>query len=91
MSAETVETALGPVELVRQGTGPPVLMIHGTPGGWDSSVAMGRFLVEAGCELIAPARPGYQDTPLDGRAAIDEQADLHAALLDALGHGAPGC
>lgn len=82
---ETVETALGPVELARAGAGPPVLFIHGTPGGWDSSVAMGRFLVEAGFEVLAPSRPGYLATPLNGRAAIDDQADLHAALLDAIG------
>src|SRR5687768_15500605 len=90
MSPETVDTALGPVELVRAGAGPPVLMIHGTPGGWDSSATMGRFLVEGGFELIAPARPGYQGTPLEGREAIDAQADLHAALLDALGHDTAG-
>jgi pimeloyl-ACP methyl ester carboxylesterase len=65
-------------------------MVHGTPGGWDSSAAMGRFLVEAGFELIAPARPGYQGTSLEGRGSIDAQADLHAALLDALGHPAAG-
>jgi pimeloyl-ACP methyl ester carboxylesterase len=82
---DTVETALGPVELARAGVGPPVLFIHGTPGGWDSSVAMGRFLVEAGFEVLGPSRPGYLATPLNGRATIDDQADLHAALLDAIG------
>src|SRR5688500_4404525 len=87
---ETVETALGPVEIAREGDGPPVLMIHGTPGGWDSSLAMGRFVVDAGLELIAPARPGYQGTPLDARRSIDDQADLHAAVLDALGHERAG-
>jgi pimeloyl-ACP methyl ester carboxylesterase len=83
---ELIETNLGPLEVARAGEGPPVLFVHGTPGGWDSSLAMGRFLVEAGFELIAPARPGYQGTPLLGMEGIDEQADLLAALLDALGH-----
>jgi pimeloyl-ACP methyl ester carboxylesterase len=45
---------------------------------------MGRFLVEAGLEVIAPSRPGYPGTPLLGRTGIDQQADLHASLLDAL-------
>src|SRR5215216_1201603 len=58
--AATVDTARGPVEVARAGAGEPVLFIHGTPGGWDSSLAMGRFLAEAGFEVIAPARPGYQ-------------------------------
>lgn len=82
---ETVQTAHGPVEVVRVGEGPPVLMVHGTPGGWDQAVAMGRFLSESGFEVIAPSRPGYLGTPLGDRASIDAQADLHAALLDALG------
>jgi pimeloyl-ACP methyl ester carboxylesterase len=82
--AEIVETALGPVEFSRRGGGPPVILIHGTPGGSDSSVAMGKFLVDAGFELIAPSRPGYLGTPLGDRTMIDRQADLHAALLDEL-------
>jgi pimeloyl-ACP methyl ester carboxylesterase len=82
---DTVETSLGPVEVARAGAGKPVIFIHGTPGGWDSSVAMGRFLVEAGFELIAPSRPGYLATPFGGRRTIDDQADLHAALLEAIG------
>lgn len=84
-AGETVDTDLGPVGLVRAGSGPPVLMIHGTPGGTDSSLAMGRFLVAGGFHLIAPARPGYPGTELGERQTIDDQADLHAALLDALG------
>jgi pimeloyl-ACP methyl ester carboxylesterase len=84
-SPATVETDLGPVELIRTGSGPVALFVHGTPGGSDSSLAMGRFLIEAGFELIAPSRPGYLGTPLGDRQEIDRQADLHAATLDALG------
>ena len=83
--ADLVETGAGPVEIERTGKGLPVVVVHGTPGGSDSSIAMGRFLVEAGFEVIAPSRPGYLGTPLGDRAAIDRQADLHATLLDALG------
>jgi pimeloyl-ACP methyl ester carboxylesterase len=82
---DSIQTGAGPVELERAGEGPPVVVVHGTPGGSDSSLAMGRFLVDAGFEVIAPSRPGYLGTPLGDRAAIDRQADLHAALLDALG------
>jgi len=87
---ETVDTALGPVEVARLGDGPPVMFIHGTPGGSDSSVAMGRFLADAGFELIAPSRPGYLGTPLGDRDSIDDQAELLAALLDHLGHDRAG-
>lgn len=88
---ENIDTALGLIEVERAGEGPPVLVVHGTPGGSDQALAMGRFLVEAGFETVAPSRPGYLGTALDdGRAAIDAQADLHAALLDALGHPRAG-
>lgn len=87
---DVVETALGPVEVGRQGTGRPVLFIHGTPGGHDIGLTMGRFLVDAGFEVIAPSRPGYLGTPLLDRQGIDSQADLMAALLDALGHPTSG-
>ena len=82
---ETVETGLGSVELARAGAGPPVLFIHGTPGGWDSSVSMGRFLVEAASRSSRLLDRGTRGTPLDRRRTIDDQADLHAALLDAIG------
>src|SRR5919107_4722444 len=88
--ADSVETKLGPVELERAGEGPPVVVVHGTPGGWDSSIAMGQFLVEAGFEVIAPSRPGYLGTPPGDLASPDRQADLLAALLDALGIGSAG-
>jgi pimeloyl-ACP methyl ester carboxylesterase len=82
---ERVETSRGTVEMARFGAGRPVLVLHGTPGGADCGAAMSRFLVAAGFEAIAPSRPGYPGTPLAAGASIDEQADLYAAVLDALG------
>jgi pimeloyl-ACP methyl ester carboxylesterase len=60
------DTQQGAVEYAIEGDGPPVLVVHGTPGGSDQALAMGRFLAEAGLRVIAPSRPGYLDTPLDG-------------------------
>ena len=90
IGVETIETHKGPIEIGRRGVGPPVLFVHGTPGGADSSLAMGWFLAEAGFEVIAPSRPGYLGTPLAGREEIDQQAHLLSALLDALGHERAG-
>jgi len=91
---QTVDTDLGPVEIQRagpdDGAAPVVLVVHGMPGGCDQAVAMGGFLARAGCAVIAPSRPGYLGTPLEGRESVDAQADLHAALLDALGHERAG-
>lgn len=68
------------------GDGPPVLFVHGTPGGWDQAALMGRFLVDHGHRVIAPSRPGYPGTELDdGRATPAQQAGLHHALMTSLG------
>ncbi len=61
-----------------------MLVVHGAPGGSDGALAMGRFLVERGFSVVAPSRPGYPGTPLAGRETPAQQADLLAALLDAL-------
>ena len=79
-----VQTARGPVQLARDGAGPPVLAIHGGPGGFDQALAYCRHLRDGGCELLAPSRPGYLRTPLRSGASPDAQADLYAALLDEL-------
>lgn len=81
-----IETACGPVQHVDSGgDGPPVLFVHGTPGGCDQGALMGRFLVDAGFRVVAPSRPGYLDTPLADRHTPADHASSHAALLDALG------
>ncbi len=82
---QVADTPLGPVEFETRGTGTPVLVVHGTPGGWDAGRAMAGFLPADDFLAIYPSRPGYLGTPLEGREAIDQQADLHAALLDSLG------
>ncbi|MGH2959698.1 MAG: alpha/beta hydrolase, partial [Solirubrobacterales bacterium] len=84
--AESIQTPLGAVELERGGDGPPVLFVHGTPGGSDTSLVMGQFLIDSGFTVIAPSRPGYLGTELGECKTIDQQADLLAALMTALGH-----
>lgn len=81
----SIETTAGTVEYADTGTGPPVLFVHGSPGGADQAVLMSAFLVDAGYRVIAPSRPGYCGTPLtEDNATPEAQAGLHVALLDAL-------
>lgn len=82
--SETAETAFGPVEYAVVGTGTPVVVVHGSPGGIDAAALMARILPRDRVSAILLSRPGYLGTPLDGRATIDQQADLVAALLDHL-------
>jgi len=83
-AVRTVSTALGDVDCLVVGDGRPVLVVHGSPGGHDAGLAMARFLVAAGFRAVVPDRPGYFDTPLSSGETPDQQADLYAALLDAL-------
>lgn len=82
---QIVETVRGPVECATVGEGPVVLAIHGAMGGWDQSLLLARTVGEAGYRTVAVSRPGYLGTPLAGGRSPEEQADLHAALLDRLG------
>jgi len=84
-TASIARTALGPIEYAVVGTGIPVLVLHGSPGGIDAAELMSRFLPKEQFKTVLVSRPGYLGTPLADRLGIDRQADLLAALLDELG------
>lgn len=80
-----IHTDAGDVECASYGDGPAVLALHGAMGGWDQSAILARCLVPAGHRVLCVSRPGYLGTPLAHAATPEQQADLYAALLDALG------
>src|SRR5215213_4346001 len=61
--SQVVQTACGPIEYARSGSGPPLLMIHGAGGGFDQGLEFGAPLARAGFTVIAPSRFGYLRTP----------------------------
>jgi pimeloyl-ACP methyl ester carboxylesterase len=79
-----VETTRGPVEVARVGTGPKVLLVHGTPGSWRQAIGLAEDLCDE-FEVVLPSRPGYGATPLFTGLTPADQADLYAAILDELG------
>ena len=84
--AVLAEVSAGSVEYAERGSGPAVLFVHGSPGGFDQGELMTRFVVAAGFRVIIPSRPGYLATPLhDDNTTPDQQAGLEMALMDALG------
>ncbi len=83
--SQVAETARGPIEYARVGReGPVVLALHGTPGGYDQTLPLGRLAEREGYQLVAVSRPGYLRSPLEVGRTPAEQADAYAALLDAL-------
>lgn len=82
--ARSAATAMGPIEFGREGAGPAALVIHGAGGGFDQGLYLGRDLLGAHHDLIAPSRFGYLGTAVPRDGSIRAQADAHAALLDAL-------
>ncbi|MEV8368628.1 alpha/beta hydrolase [Microbacterium sp. NPDC064584] len=79
----TISTSSGPVEYQQAGTGMPVLILHGTPGGADQGLAVARVL-DIDARVVAPSRPGYLGTPLATGRTPAEQGDAMVALMDAL-------
>lgn len=80
-----IATRLGVVEFAISGEGPAILLLHGAMGGYDQSLLLGRAAVGTSeFRLIAVSRPGYLGTPLGAGESPEQQADLCAALLDAL-------
>jgi len=80
-----IQTAKGEVEYdFTEGEGPVVLAIHAGMGGIDQGRLINDWLAQKGYRVLSSSRPGYLDTPLASGETFEEQADLLAALLDAL-------
>lgn len=89
------DTPRGQIEYAIRGSGPVILALHGSMGGYDSGLAIGQMLIQAVTEssntrvseitLLSVSRPGYLRTPLEVGASTAEQADAMADLLDFLG------
>lgn len=83
--SEVIGTSFGRVEYAIAGTGPPLLMIHGTGGGFDQALIFTERLVQRGYRVIAPSRFGYLRSDFPGDPSSERQADAFAELLDRLG------
>jgi 2-hydroxy-6-oxonona-2,4-dienedioate hydrolase len=83
--SETVSTRFGQMEYASVGDGAPLLMIHGTGGGFDQGVSFARRLIAEGYRVIAPSRFGYLRSDFPADPSSEHQADAYADLLDRLG------
>ncbi len=82
-NSSITDTTSGPIEYSIEGEGPALLLLHGSPGGYDQSMATAHMFKNDHFTYIAISRPGYLRTPLQQKSPA-AQADLYAALLDRL-------
>lgn len=82
--SQVVSTSHGPVECVRLGSGPAVVVLHGAPGDCHAGARTFRGLAAHGFAVVAPSRPGYGVTPLRVGKTWREQADTLVGLMDEL-------
>ena len=80
----TIPTANGRLEYAVAGSGPPLLMIHGTGGGFDQGLLFTERLPEHGVRVIAPSRFGYLRSNFPADHSSEAQADAFVALLNHL-------
>ena len=82
--SKVVRSRFGDIEYAEAGAGPPLLMVHGTGGGFDQGLYFTRRYWEGGYRVLAPSRFGYLRSNFPDDPSSENQADAFAALLDAL-------
>ncbi|MBL8205240.1 MAG: alpha/beta hydrolase [Blastocatellia bacterium] len=80
-----IASPYGDIEYSEGGSGPSVLVIHGSGGGFDQGELMVQAVLGAQFHWIAPSRFGYLRSTHQAGATFDEQAQAYAHLLDYLG------
>jgi 2-hydroxy-6-oxonona-2,4-dienedioate hydrolase len=83
--SQLLRSSLGLIEYASVGQGHPVLVIHGSGGGFDQGLDFTRPLAEYGFHLVAPSRFGYLRSPAVENLTLERQADAYVELLDHLG------
>ncbi len=77
--SQIIQTRSGTMEYAETGAGRPVLMLHGTGGGFDQGLAFSAPLTRAGFRVIAPSRFGYlrSDMPADASSEASGGVECH--------------
>jgi len=83
MISQIAQTRKGPIEYTLLGSGPVVLVCHGTSSNCFAT-GVSTSLVEAGFSVLTPSRPGYGRTPLETGPSAAGAAAALIALLDSL-------
>jgi 2-hydroxy-6-oxonona-2,4-dienedioate hydrolase len=80
-----IPSPYGDIEYTEGGSGPPVLVIHGSGGGFDQGELIVQTVLGENFHWITPSRFGYLRSTFHEGATWDDQAHAYAYLLDQLG------
>ena len=80
-----IPSPYGDIEYTEGGSGPPVLVIHGSGGGYDQGELIAQAVLGEQFHWITPSRFGYLRSTFQEGATWDDQAHAYAYLLDQLG------
>ena len=83
MRSQIAQLPQGPIEYTLLGSGPTVLVCHGTSCDCFSTSET-EPLVAAGFSVLTPSRPGYGRTPLTVGPSAEQAAQAFVALMDCL-------
>lgn len=83
--SKVIPSPFGDIEYAEGGVGQPVLVIHGSGGGFDQGDLLAGAVLGENIRWIAPSRFGYLRSTFHPGATFDDQAHAYAFLLDHLG------
>ncbi len=83
--SEVIDLGGERIEYVQGGAGAPVLVVHGSGGGFDQGALIAGAVLGDGFHWVAPSRFGYLRSAMPPGASFEAQADAYARLLDHLG------
>lgn len=83
--SKVIPSPYGDIEYTEGGSGTPVLVIHGSGGGYDQGELLVRAVLGNQFHWITPSRFGYLRSTFREGATFDDQAHAYAYLLDQLG------
>ncbi|NGZ96510.1 MAG: hypothetical protein CV089_10375 [Nitrospira sp. WS110] len=84
-NSDIMPSPLGDIEFERGGAGLPVLVIHGSGGGYDQGELIATAILDGHFDWIAPSRFGYLRSTFREGDTFDDQAKAYAFLLEHLG------
>lgn len=83
--SQVIQTRFGQLEYAIGGNAPPLMMLHGTGGGFDQGLNFAAGIIRRGYRVIAPSRFGYLRSDIPADPSSENQADALVELLDHLG------